>query len=101
MNILYNFNTLISTNNGKNHLSAYIPEEMKLVDVQTVSREGLANIREVAVKRRRSVQDKMQDYLKETGNPYCFRVGDVVVKNIYTEDGPKLNDLLRKLILSF
>lgn len=78
-----------------------ISEEMKLVDVRTVSREGLADIREVAVKRRKSVQDKMQDYLKETGNPYCFRVGDVVVKNIYTEDGPKLNDLLRKLILSF
>lgn len=78
-----------------------IPEEMKLVDVRIASREGLADIREVAVKRRRSVQDKMQDYLKETGNPYCFQVGDVVVKNTYTEDGPKLNDLLRKLILSF
>ena len=78
-----------------------ISEEMKLVDVRIVSREGLADIREVAVKRRRSVQDKMQDYLKETGHPYCFRVGDVVVKNTYTEDGPKLNDLLRKLILSF
>lgn len=78
-----------------------IPEEMKLVDVRTVSREGLADIREVAVKRRKSAQDKMQDYLKETGNPYCFRVRDVVVKNTYTEDGPKLNDLLRKLILSF
>lgn len=78
-----------------------IPEEMKLVDVRTVSREGLADIREVAVKRRKSAQDKKQDYLKEIGNPYCFRVGDVVVKNIYTEDGPKLNDLLRKLILSF
>lgn len=78
-----------------------IPEEMKLVDVRTVFREGLADIREVAIKRGRSVQDKMQDYLKETGNPYCFRVEDVVVKNIYTEDGPKLNDLLRKLILSF
>ena len=38
---------------------AMIPEEMKLVDVQTVSREGLADIREVAVKRRKSVQDKM------------------------------------------
>lgn len=29
MNILYNFNTLISTNNGKNHLSAYEIQELE------------------------------------------------------------------------
>lgn len=76
-------------------------EEMKRVDVRTVCRENLPDIRNVAVRKRNSAQDKIQDYLTETGNPYCFRVGDVVVKNTYAEDGPDLNDLLRQLILVF
>lgn len=76
-------------------------EEMKRVDVRTVCREKLPDIRNVAVRKRNSAQDKVQNYLTETGNPYCFRVGDVVVKNTYAEDGPDLNDLLRQLILVF
>ena len=76
-------------------------EEMKRVDVRTVCRENLTDIRNVAVRKQKSAQDKVQDYLAETGNPYCFRVGDVVVKNTYAEDGPDLNALLRQLILVF
>ena len=76
-------------------------EEMKRVDVRTVPRENLSDIRKVAVRKQKSAQDKVRDYLAETGNPYCFRVGDVVVKNTYAEDGPDLNDLLRQLILVF
>ncbi|NSL04209.1 DUF6870 family protein [Blautia glucerasea] len=76
-------------------------EEMKRVDVRTVCRENLPDIRKVAVRKQKFAQDKVQNYLAETGNPYCFRVGDVVVKNTYAEDGPDLNDLLRQLILVF
>lgn len=76
-------------------------EEMKRVDVRTVPRENLPDIRKVAVRKQKSAQDKVRDYLAETGNPYCFRVGDVVVKNTYAENGPDLNDLLRQLILVF
>ena len=76
-------------------------EEMKRVVVRTVCREKLPDIRNVAVRKQKSAQDKVQNYLAETGNPYCFRVGDVVVKNTYAENGPDLNDLLRQLILVF
>lgn len=76
-------------------------EEMKRIDVRTVCRENLPDIRNVAVRKRNSAQDKVQGYLTEAGNPYCFRVGDVVVKNTYAENGPDLNDLLRQLILVF
>lgn len=75
-------------------------EEMKLVDVRSVQRETLMDIQNITVKGHGSTEDKIHDYLEETGNPYCFRVGNVVVKNTYTDNGPKLDDLLRMLISS-
>lgn len=75
-------------------------EEMKLVDVRSVQRETLMDIQNITAKGHGSTEDKIYDYLEETGNPYCFRVGNVVVKNTYTDNGPKLDDLLKMLISS-
>ena len=37
-------------------------------------------------------------FLQQIKNPYCFRVGDVVVNVAYTEGGPTLNDCFADML---
>jgi hypothetical protein len=34
----------------------------------------------------------MAEFIRQVKNPYCFRVGDMVVKNVYSNDGVSLKE---------
>ena len=67
-------------------------EEMKNVDVRTVDRESLVDINEIEIDDSLSPQERAEEFLRQIKNPYCFRVGDVVVKNVYSDDGVSLQE---------
>ena len=67
-------------------------EEMKAVDVRTVDPETLIDVTTIKIDENLSKEERKAEYLKQVKNPYCFRVGDVVVKNIYSTDGVTLQD---------
>ena len=69
-------------------------------DFLTVDRESLVDITQVRLNHRLHGEDRVRDYLEKVGDPHLFRVGDMVVKSTYAEQGPSLNELLQKLILS-
>ena len=64
------------------------------VDIQKIKKEELTDIR--SIKLDPSVpQDLRAVYvLKEMGNPYCFRVGDLGVKLEFPDSAPSLQDAL-------
>ena len=74
-------------------------EEMKNVDVRTVKREELADIREVEVNKRKSREGQIKDYLEQIKNPYCYRYGEYVVKIGFEDTTVTLTDRLQELIL--
>ena len=41
---------------------------------------------------------EIKEYIRQVKNPYCFRVGDVVVKCSYSNDGVTLRDRFRQLV---
>jgi len=67
-------------------------EEMKAVDVRTVDPETLIDVTTIKIDENLSKEERKAEYLKQVKNPYCFRVGDVVVKNVYSTDGVTLQD---------
>jgi len=67
-------------------------EEMKAVDVRTVDPETLIDVTTIKIDENLSKEERKAEYLKHVKNPYCFRVGDVVVKNVYSTDGVTLQD---------
>lgn len=67
-------------------------EEMKAVDVRTVDPETLVDVTTIKIDENMSKEERKVEYLKQVKNPYCFRVGDVVVKNVYSSDGVTLKD---------
>ena len=68
--------------------------QMKEVDVQTVDRESLVDIREVQIDRELPREKRFDDFLRQIGNPYCYRCGKIVVKISFSDTNATLEDRL-------
>ena len=67
-------------------------EEMKNIDIRTVDPETLVDIRDVVIDDDLPKEERMASFIRQIKNPYCYRVGDVVVKNVYSNDGVSLRE---------
>ena len=63
-------------------------EKLKSVDIRTVNRDGLIDVTRIPEDDSDDVDKEMQmrTFLRNVKNPYCFMVGDVIVKSSFTED---------------
>jgi hypothetical protein len=59
--------------------------EMKNVDIQTVDKSTLVDIRTVAIDENLPVEERIKQLVEGLRNPYCFKVGDVAVKIEYED----------------
>ena len=73
-------------------------DALKGVDVRTVEKEGLVDIREVPVERGLPAEERIKRFIGEVKNPYCFRVGDVVVKTVFSEDGGSFGERFERML---
>ena len=73
-------------------------EEMKNIDVRTVDPDTLVDISDVEVDETLPKDERIREYIRQVKNPYCFKVGDVVVKCSYSDDGVTLKDRFRQLV---
>lgn len=73
-------------------------EKMRSVDIRTVKRDGLVDITRIPEgdSDGGDKEMKMRTFLKKVKNPYCFMVGDIIVKSSFTE-GVSLKQRLREL----
>ena len=60
--------------------------------------DELVDIRDVKLDSSLGQAERIQSFLQQIKNPYCFRVGDVVVNVAYTEGGPPLNDCFADML---
>ena len=65
---------------------------MRDVDVRTVDPDTLHDIRDVNVNMDLPKEKRMLDFLRQIGNPYCYRHGKYVVKVSYAETDVTLED---------
>ena len=69
-----------------------IIEEMKAVDIRTVDPESLVDVSGILISDDMTKEERAAEFVKQVKNPYCFRVGMVVVKNVYSDDGVSLQE---------
>ena len=55
-------------------------EAMKNVDIRTVDIDTLRDIRDVTVNTDLPKEERILDFIRQIGNPYCYRHGKYVVK---------------------
>lgn len=75
-------------------------EEMQSIDIRTVRAEDVVDIQQIRMDESLSQQEQRKEFLRQVRNPYCFRVGKIIVKSSYSGNGISLNDRFEELVLS-
>lgn len=76
------------------HMQAIDFEQMRNVDVQTVDRDSLVDINEVQIDGKLPREQRLAEFIRQIGNPYCYRCGKVVVKVSFANTDATLEDRL-------
>lgn len=75
-------------------------EEMQAVNPKTVERSGLKDIRDAHVNTELPKKERILDFIRQIGNPYCYRHGDYVVKVSFADTDVTLEDRMLSYIRS-
>lgn len=73
-------------------LTAADLDAMQSVDIRTVDPETLRDIHDVKVNTDLPKQERIMDFIRQIGNPYCYRHGKYVVKISFTDTDVTLED---------
>ena len=75
-------------------------ESLKNVDIRTVNPATLRDIRDVKINTALPKADRIQDYIRQIVNPYCYRHGKYVVKISFADTNVTLEDRMLAYIRS-
>jgi len=67
-------------------------------ETRTSEESALVDIREVKINRELPQEDRVKSFVEQIKNPYCFKVGPVVVNVSYSDSGATLNDRFVELL---
>lgn len=67
-------------------------DEMKAVDIRTVNRADLVDIRDVEIDRSLSKEDRIRSFICQIKNPYCFKCGNIIVKTSFIDTDVTLEE---------
>lgn len=77
-------------------------EKMASADVNAVPRESLRALSEVRIAAEGTQEERLADFVRQIGNPYCFLCGETAVKLRFSqeENAPSFEELLEKYLCS-
>lgn len=67
-------------------------------DIRAVERSALVDIRDVKVNTALPKRERILDFIRQIGNPYCYRYGKYVVKVSFSDTDISLEDRLEAYI---
>lgn len=74
-------------------------EEMKTVDIKTVKPESLVDITKIHIDENLEGEERVEEFILQVKNPYCYKVGKMIVKSSYSE-GSTLTERFKELVLT-
>ena len=74
-------------------------KHLRNVDISACSADELVDLRSVEVNPKVSLNRRADDFIAQLGNPYLFRVDDIVVK-VEFGDGKDFSEILTDVILA-
>lgn len=75
-------------------------KELADVDIRTVSKESLADIRDVKIDISKERDERISDYIRQIKNPYCFQCNGIIVKLNFSQSEGTLEEKLTDYFLS-
>ena len=67
---------------------------MERITARTANRTELRDIKDVVIDTSKPCKQRIREYVRQIGNPYCYRDGDVVVEIEYVNTNVSLHDRL-------
>lgn len=74
--------------------------ETATFDIRAIDRSTLVDIRDVMVNMALPKRERVMDFIRQIGNPYCYRHGKYVVKVSFADTDISLEDRLESYIRS-
>lgn len=81
-------------------LTAAELKKMQAADPRAVDRAALKDIRDVHINTELPKKGRILDFIRQIGNPYCYRHGDYVVKVGFADTDVTLEDRMLSYIRS-
>ena len=79
-------------------LTAADIERMRSVNPASVDRSTLKDIRDVHINTELPKKERILDFIRQIGNPYCYRYGDYVVKVGFADTDVSLEERMLSYI---
>lgn len=73
-------------------------DALKNVDIRTVGKESLTDIRKVELDRDMPPDGRKKAYLEAVGNPYAVRVGEMKVRVRFTDGGIPFQEAFENML---
>ena len=73
-------------------------EELRDVNLSCCEKQNLVDIRDITIDKTKSVSKRIADFIEAIGNPYLFRVDDVIVKVNYNPEGKSFLDAVTTVL---
>ena len=74
-------------------------DQMKSVDIRTVDPNDLVDISDVQICADEPKEERIKDFVRQIKNPYCYKVGKIIVKVSFSNCGATLEDRLESLMM--
>ncbi len=75
-------------------------DEMRNIDVRTVRADQLTDRRDIVNDQKLPQRERLQQYIRQVKNPYCYMDGGVVVKVSFANTKETIEDRLEAYIRS-
>lgn len=75
-------------------------EELKNIDICTVDKDTLVDIDHVVINLELGKQERMEEYVRQIKNPFCFVCNGIIVKTNFSETEDSLQDKLSSYFMS-
>lgn len=73
-------------------------EEMKNVDIRTVDKSTLVDLKNITINPNLSPTEKTEEYIRQIKNPYCFLCCGYAVKLEFSDTGKSIEDCFSEYI---
>lgn len=74
-------------------------DEYKKKDLSEINKEELKDIKSVVLNPADPLEKRIESFIDQIGNPYCFLCGDVVVRLCFDDGGKTLDEKLKAYLM--
>ncbi len=68
--------------------------QLQSIDLKTADPDSLKDIQDVTIHTELPKKERIQDYIRQIGNPYCYRSGKYIVKTSFANTDLTLEERL-------